>query len=76
MSGRPSVHRKPGVIDHTLQGAHLFASLKELTRFTGKRGAGRQAASGERARWAKSRLQLYPFHREAANSFKVTRTQI
>lgn len=69
------MHRKPGVIDHTLQGAHLFASLKELTRFSGKSGAGRQAASGERARWAKSRLQPNPSHRKAANSSKVTRTQ-
>ena len=46
MSGRPSrrlaslclVHGKLGVIDHALYQAHLSGSLKELTRFLGKRG--------------------------------------
>lgn len=46
MSGRPSwrlaspclVHGKLGVIDHALYRAHLSGSLKELTRFLGKRG--------------------------------------
>lgn len=46
-----------GVINHTLHRAHLFGSLKELTRFSGKRGFQEsRATSGEGIWWAKSRF--------------------